>query len=211
MHQCACQAQSLFHTTGEGFDQCVPLRREINQFEQIIDGVGPFLARYAMYAGIKFEIFNCGEVRIDAEEVRHIANFPLNEGRYLTNFLVVKPNLTRGGGEKCCQNTYERCFTGSIRANQPINGAWCYLQIEIFECIDVAIAFRNMLYFDHIFVLLIMLLLYEKGGHSPATLIPVPRTGFPHSQNRLLLLHYEIVPCTSSEGLPKYIVPTVLS
>src|SRR2546421_6752597 len=156
MHQCACQAQSLFHTTGEGFDQCVPLRREINQFEQIIDGVGPFLARYAMYAGIKFEIFNCGEVRIDAEEVRHIANFPLNECRYLANFLVVKPNLTRGGGEKCCQNTYERCFTGSIRANQPINGAWCYLQVEIFECIDVAIAFRNMLYFDHIFVLLIM-------------------------------------------------------
>ena len=132
-----------------------------------------------MYACIKFQIFNCGEVRIDAEEVRHIANFALNEARRVAHFLVVKPHLTCGGGEQCCKDAYERCFTSSIWANQPIDGAWWYLQVEIFECIDVAISFRNMLYFDHIFFFSSCL--------------------------------YEIVPCRLSEGLPKYIVPTVLS
>src|SRR6266571_3483603 len=121
MHQRTSQAQALLHTARQCLNQSITFRGKINQFKQVSDNTRTLLPRDTMDACIKFQVFSRGEIRINAEEIWHISNPPLNRGWVLRHFQVVKPDLACVRREQRRQDTQERGFTSTVWANQAID------------------------------------------------------------------------------------------
>ena len=110
----------LGHTFGEVLNLLVPPLGKSQAIKPLVKFAGGVLAAHATHAGKEYCLFTYFHLLVEATLLGHITYLVYVIGSY---FMVFKPDLTAIGYGHMIYHTYECGLTGSVGAEQTVNGA----------------------------------------------------------------------------------------
>ncbi len=129
--QSASKAELLLHTSGELASQTCGEAREIREREQTLEGGFSRGAVQILEFSVEVEILLHGQILVQAEFLRHVAERAAQRLDLLARIAVEHPNRSRGRQEEPGEDAHERRLAGAVRSDESRHHASADLEAHV--------------------------------------------------------------------------------
>ena len=118
MQQRAHQRQLLFHPSGKAARQPVPKRFHAGHAQQLRCERRAFGAQNAEQIGVEIHVFPDGEVQVQAEFLRHIADAVFDGLRFAHDIVAGHAGAAFAGIQQAAEHAQRRGFARAVRPDE---------------------------------------------------------------------------------------------
>src|SRR5216683_1171912 len=133
----AAESETLFPTAGEGADSAMQVGLEASEGEDFLDALARPVTRDAVDTGVEAEVLGDGEVFIEAEFLRHVADVALDVGGVFADVHAEDGAGAFSGCDESAEGFDDGGFAGAVGAEEAEEFSFVDVEGDVVDCGEV--------------------------------------------------------------------------